>query len=303
MAETGAAHSGAMKIAHSGRCAMLALAACVAPAVHAALPAEAAEGLARGRLELAALQVSEQGQLSAHLQDRQGQGQSWPVSGCADLYGPVRARRQPVAAGTAAFPVQMGWGELRHAGRPVIDLATAFCEDLRTDAPAQGQRRVSLLSLVGPLLSFRTQENEARAGGPPYRRETWTTRDLRTGPALDIREVFEPEGLLAALRQDAVARRLVGASVLARAPLGEVLAALAAGAPEVSAFAVHHIDPASGRVAVRLAVQAEGPCGLCLNRVTQLGLWLQPRAGWLPYFRPAAEGGFTMSSRFEPREL
>jgi hypothetical protein len=163
------------------------------------------------------------------------------------------------------------------------------------------------LSLTGPLLAWRIERSEARAGGPPYHRETWHTRDLRTGRPVDLRDVFEPEGLHAALRADRVLQRWLGARRLANASLDALLATIAGEGGEALPFAIHHIDPADGRtverVAVRVAVRPAGECGLCPNRVTQLGLWLQPRAAWRDHLTAAtAAAGFTMNSRFDQRE-
>jgi len=231
-------------------------------------------GLADGRLQLRTVQVVEGGALTMVLKGASSEPVIWAPASCAAAYRQVRARMRPVTLGAAPFTVQLNWGWLAHGGRPLVDFEADWCDAARRDPPATVSRELRLLSLVGPVLSVAVSASEAMAGGPPYHHTAWRTMDVRTGAAVDIRQVVDADSLVAALRQDRVVQRRLGEPT-AGISLDRLLNALQPDGQPL-AFAVYQADAATGRVALRIAASPDPGCGLCTNEPTQIGIWVRP---------------------------
>lgn len=245
--------------------------------------------LADGRLRLRSIHAAEGGALTFTLLDARNEPVDWSPGSCAAAFRAVRARRAPVTLGQPPLAVQLNWGWVGGpGGRALVDFEATLCEAARRDPPATVSHELRVLSLVGPVLTLARSASEAMAGGPPYHQTTWQTIDIRDGTPVDIRRVVEPVSLAAALRQDKVVRHLLGAEV-GQAPLARMLNALMPDGQPLP-FAIHRVDAANGRIAVRIAAAPESGCGLCINAPRQIGLWVQAT----PAFADAVRQGLLM---------
>jgi hypothetical protein len=184
------------------------------------------------------------------------------------------------------------------AGAAPVSLAQRFrtehgAENLENEGPCRWEDRVSVLSVVGPVVSLeRKMYSEcARAAHPGGETRYMSLRAKAGGgdiEAVDLSGYFEPSVLFAALSKDTVVRRAIASQDQSQGPgrvagvakeLGGLLLRIAdveldepcASFPSdiLNRFAIHHVDHSN--VAVRIGLPGSGPCR---QKLTTLGLLL-----------------------------
>jgi hypothetical protein len=264
---------------------------------------------------------------------------SFQVQTCAQLYEQIRSHGRPRQLGAEPFAVQIDFGRIRLGDQTLFDEARTACQegseeidaaylsrrDEETDGEAAGDagepalpegqvcagercstdyktRQYRLLSLVGPIASLDERRSEAGGGGPPYHGQDWLSFDLRTGKPAHPLDLVEETSLEQALRADPVVRERLGEELGALGSAREILTRLL-GKRGVQGFAFHAYDRKKERVALRLAFHRE-LAGMLPNEVSQLGLWVKPRAEARAFFEQAAAGkGLLLSTRGVERRL
>lgn len=226
------------------------------------------------------------------------------IQDCSNLYQQIRSHSEVTTTGSTDFPLHISFGLISAAGTKVLDLAKEYCEYSKDEYQSSVHRWYILHSLVGPVLSIELTSSEERAGGPPYHSQHWEARDVRTGKPIEISALLEEKSLIDALRKDSIVQEFFKGVVPTSAKLNVILAKLYPnGKVNRSAFAFYQYNQAKDLVALRIAFHKD-TCGLCPNRVSQLGLWVKPKQEMRKYFVEAAEKkGFYMNSTFKLRAL
>lgn len=214
---------------------------------------------------------------------------------CAGLFTALRAEMPAARVGEAELTL----GRIRVGERVLhdeVDHCRRTAENLecRTDSE---ERSITLLSVVGSIVSYRIQWSGAMGGGPPYHSTNVVAIDGRSGKAADVLSLVEPASLEQALRADSALKEEAPEVLEAKDAAG-ILARIAersgAGEPGKEAppvpFSVHAYDAKKGLVAIRLAPHLVPPGGMAPNEPTVLGLWVKPRAGFVPALQKAASG-------------
>lgn len=255
------------------------------------------------------------------------------VGTCAELYRQIRSHGQPRRLGSKEYSVRIGFGLIRAGDQVLLDDASAWChegtaeleeipsslQDMEApsgeDALPEGlvcagercstdysSRSYKLLSLVGPLLSLEENRSAAQGGGPPYHGQSWRSFDLRSGKQAHPLDLVEEKSLERALRADPVVRERLGPMLESLGGAREILEKLLRE-DELQGFAFHAYDRKQKRVALRIAFHPD-MAGMAPNEISQLGLWVTPRAEARRFFEQAAAGeGFFLSTRGVERRL
>lgn len=202
------------------------------------------------------------------------------------------------------------WGpeQLAYKGRdtPQTSLSEVLHLDDDPEMPCLRERATRPLSWVGPWLSLEQLDNWNCLGtAHPSAYSQWRVIDLRQPERrVSLTEIFEPQAVLAALRQDKLVQEALRESPPerpARSP-EELVAQLNErngrceyyfDADMLSHFAIHHLK--GERVAVRIGL-SHG-CEAARGRLTQLGLYLPLPTSWRRALNAAEkrEQGFLMN--------
>lgn len=193
------------------------------------------------------------------------------------------------------------------------------------------ERSLSLLSAVGPVLSFRDELYSSCPGAAhPSSGARFTSIDLsrsgaigyeetgegipevniaRPGRAVLLSTLFPETALLDALAKDSVLKQNLGERPASLKELQEQIGDASFEIPKnpcqftlpkdyLTRFAFHHVE--NGKVAVRIALEPSG--GACRNASAQLGLLLPVPAALAEPLARASRGteGFLMSTSKRP---
>ncbi len=235
-----------------------------------------------------------------------GEADAWTeeIASCRSFFDRVRAQSDTTTLGRAPFEIDVGFGYIGYDGHRIVDMArdvcTDFCEAESAYAGDFIASDIEALSLVGPVLSYSRQTSEAAAGGPPYHGESWGAVDIRTMQPARFDALIEPASILTALEHDSYVRRHedLSKAVSEADSLDTALDALRQKVDGVGAYSFHYYNARKNIVAMRIPF-LESTAGLSPNRMSQIGLWVTPRAEWIPAFeaaRNAPAGGFYMNN-------
>jgi len=175
-------------------------------------------------------------------------------------------------------------------------------EDSKDD-PEEGcdaQSSAKPRSLVGGIASwFVSAGGYCPGAAHPWAVSTFHTMDLRTGEPADLRKIFPPRDLLAALRSDGVIRQLASGPLDSLAQIEELqdsTCVMGFGPEMWSNFAFHHLQGDS--VAIRIGLSHA--CEVARGSFTQLGLLLPIPPSWKEPLRKAEAAGLLMKTLGKP---
>ncbi len=199
------------------------------------------------------------------------------IGSCEQLYDEVRRQAQASLHGRQST-LSVAFGLVAFDGKAIIDLEKDYCARAARQPGVSSSEAVSLLSFVGPALSFETTRRVKEPGQKRRQTWQWQTRDVRSGLPVHVRELVDEAQLVEALRNDETVRAVLGGDVPRSASLDDILAHLDPRFSEDgSAFAVHAFDRRSNKVELRLAFHQRA-CGDCADRVSQIQVLVSPRA-------------------------
>lgn len=209
-------------------------------------------------------------------------GRRAEASGCEldALVAELRKAGPRQAFDSAQHHFEVGYGLLTADGQPLFDLAS----ELPSAGPKAALRAFELLSVVGPLVSWR----EAKSVYEPTRSRIssrWRSVDLRkpNEPA-SLTPLVDGKALLEELRKDPVVRRLCATA--AEAKTFDDLAACARLDAQVFAFAGYDAD--RGVAGVRLAAWDQSFADLAFDGPT---VWVKPKRELRDWLETALHGG------------
>jgi hypothetical protein len=177
--------------------------------------------------------------------------------------------------------------------------------DLEGTAPCRAEEKITLLSVVGTLVSFeRATYSECARAAHPGGETRYATLDLKevalhraAARPVELGDLFPPQAVFEALSKDGVVRKALaapghgkGAAPKALPDLTKRLSLSVLDEPCATfpldlmrRFALHHLE--AQRIAVRVGVPGAGPCR---EQLTQLGLLLDAPPSLAPDFAEAA---------------
>ena len=232
-----------------------------------------------------------------------GEPKSSTIRSCRSFLERVRRRSEAAPLGAPPYRIRTNFGLARYDGHVVLDAPARTCRDFCTRESIHGDfigGSTRALSLVGPILSYSRETAEADAGVPPYHHQNWVSVDLRTMQTAKIDAIIESESVLDALKNDSFLRRRgdLSEKLSSADTLDAALAVLEKEFDAVGGYAFNYYNPSTNLVALRFGFRLD-TAGSSKNRMSQLGLWVEPKSEWVAAFqtaREAPEGGFMMSN-------
>lgn len=165
------------------------------------------------------------------------------------------------------------------------------------EMPCEAERKVTVKSWVGPVLSFEENNNWNCLGtAHPGAYTEYKTLNLKTGRAIHLTDIFTDQSLLKALLADPIVKKhlpkthpkLSSSTTLIKylSQQGTGECAYSFSENNLTNFTFHHVK--GSQVAVRIGL-SHG-CEAARGTLTELGIYLPIPTNWKTYFETARTG-------------